>query len=90
MLFEFGKVFVDIEVEATRNFYRNKLAENDCACAECVNFRRFADSCDARINQAFSDMGIDNMKYIYEVIPYNGKQRIMKKKAVIFTGDFSL
>lgn len=70
MLFEFGKHIVDIDVEATRSYYINTMPENDCNCSGCINFRKYADMCDNRIRQMFSDMGIDDMKRIYEIIPY--------------------
>ncbi|MDD4009823.1 MAG: hypothetical protein PHQ67_08445 [Fermentimonas sp.] len=71
MLFEFGECLIEINVEATRNYYKNKMPENDCTCTGCVNFRKFADECDCRIKQVFSQIGVDNIKSIYEIIPYD-------------------
>lgn len=70
MVFTFGEYLADIDVEATRNYYRGKATENDCPCPGCVNFRKYADVCDEKIKRAFSELGIDSMKYVYEIIPY--------------------
>ena len=88
MLFEFGEFLVDIDVEATRNYYRTNMTEDDCICAGCVNFRKFADGCDARIKQVFSDIGIDNMKYVYEIIPYDESAEDYEKEGGNLYGGF--
>lgn len=88
MLFEFGRYLVDIDVEATRNYYRNKMTKNDCNCSGCVNFRKFADECDNCIKQAFSDIGIGNMKYIYEIIPYEERAEDYEKEGGNLYGGF--
>lgn len=74
MLMRFGEHLVDIQIEETRRYYQAKMPENDCECPGCENFRRFADACDSRIPQAFAALGVENMRQIYEIIPYHAER----------------
>lgn len=88
MYFTFGDYRADIDVEATRKYYTEKAAENDCPCTGCVNFRKFAEVCSAEIKQAFYELGIENLKWVYEIIPYEQREEDYKKYGGNLYGGF--
>ncbi len=69
MIFEINKMVVDIDVEATRNYYTQVDRLNDCSCSGCVNYRKYTKECNNKIKDFFSGIGIDDMNYIAEIIP---------------------
>ncbi len=70
MLFEFEKQTVNIDVEATRNYYKEKKPINDCSCPGCRNYRQYIkEQCSNKIKEFFAEIGIDDMNCITEIIP---------------------
>ena len=69
LIFEINQILVDIDVEATRNYYAQVDRMNDCSCSGCVNYRQYANECNNKIKYFFSGIGIDNLNFITEIIP---------------------
>ena len=69
MIFEINKIVVDIDVEATRDYYAQADRLNDCSCSGCVNYRQYTKECNNKIKDFFSGIGIDDMNFITEIIP---------------------
>lgn len=69
MIFEINQIVVDIDVEATRNYYAQVDRINDCSCSGCVNYRQYTKECNNKIKDFFSGIGIDDMNFITEIIP---------------------
>jgi len=69
LVFEINQMVVDINVEATRNYYAQVDRINDCTCSGCVNYRQYTKECNDRIKDFFSKIGIDDMNCITEIIP---------------------
>lgn len=88
MRFTFGDYTVEIDVPATRDYYSRKMTENDCKCRGCENFRKFAQGCSEEIKKAFSELGIDDMKRIYEIIPYDCDKADYEKNGGNLYGGF--
>lgn len=70
MIFNFGDTTVDIDVEATKEFYHTYKPINDCSCTGCKNFRHAVLNCSDEVKYKFKSFGIDNMNYITEIIPW--------------------
>lgn len=62
---------IDVDVEKTREYYSSKECVNDCDCTGCQNYRRYTEVCDDKIRTWFQQLGIDDLKYITEIMPYN-------------------
>lgn len=69
LVFEINQMVVDINVEATRNYYTQENRMNDCSCSGCINYRQNTKGCNDKIKGFFSKIGIDDMNYITEIIP---------------------
>ncbi len=88
MKFAFGEYIAEIDVAATREYYRNDT-EIDCKCGGCTNFRKFTEGCSEEIKKAFSELGIDNMKCVLEIIPsYCTKAEYEKNGGNLYEGFF--
>ncbi|MBR1554445.1 MAG: hypothetical protein IJ644_03505 [Oscillospiraceae bacterium] len=69
MLFRFKNAIADIDIETTRNFYRQHDMINDCACDGCENYRQWADTkCSPELREQFRKFGIEDMKVIREIL----------------------
>ena len=53
MIFEINQIVVDIDVEATRNYYAQEDRMNDCSCDGCVNYRQYTKECNNKIKEFF-------------------------------------
>ena len=64
MIFEFGKFRVDVDVEATREFYQKhgKTVLEDCGCASCRNYYRAITKVPDKVKSFFDTLGIDPQK----------------------------
>lgn len=71
MLFNFGKTIAEIDVEHTREYYLKHGYINDCTCTGCINYRKYTQKCIPEILEFFRSLGIDNMNFIREIIPYD-------------------
>ncbi len=69
LIFEINQVVVNIDVEATRNYYAQVDRINDCSCSGCVNYRQYTKERNDKIKDFFSGIGIDDMNFITEIIP---------------------
>lgn len=88
MRFSFGEYTVEIDVAATREYYSREISENDCECLGCKNFRKFAEECPEEIKNAFAELGIDDMKCVYEIIPYDCDRADYEKSGGNLYGGF--
>lgn len=88
MRFSFGEYTVEIDVSATREYYSREMSENDCECSGCENFRKFAEMCPNEIKQAFSELGIDNIKQVAEIIPFDCEKADYEKSGGNLYGGF--
>ncbi|MDE7399982.1 MAG: hypothetical protein K2N06_10705 [Oscillospiraceae bacterium] len=88
MRFSFGEYTVEIDVSATREYYLHEMPENDCECSGCENFRKFAEDCPEEIKRAFAELGIDNMKCVCEIIPYDCEKADYEKSGGNLYGGF--
>lgn len=88
MRFSFGEYTVEIDVAATREFYSREIPENDCVCSGCENFRKFAEECPEEIKNAFAELGIDNIKQVAEIIPYDCEKADYEKNGGNLYGGF--
>lgn len=88
MRFLFGEYTVEIDVSATREFYSREMDENDCVCRGCENFRKFAEVCPEEIKRAFAELGIDNIKQVAEIIPYDCSRADYEKNGGNHYGGF--
>ena len=70
MIFDFGNTTVDIDVNATREYYSQHKPINDCDCTGCKNFRRAILNVGDKVKETFKSFGIDDMRYITEIIPW--------------------
>ena len=63
MEFEFGPYRVDVNVEKTREFYKNaNLISEECSCDRCLNFEEAASHLSTAIISFFEKLGIDIRK----------------------------
>lgn len=88
MRFSFGEYTAEIDVSATREFYSREMDENDCVCTGCQNFRKFAEVCPDEIKNAFAELGIDNIKHIAEIIPFDCTKADYEKNGGNLYGGF--
>ena len=70
MIFDLGDTVVDIDVNATREYYTKYNPINDCNCTGCKNFRQAIMNCSDNVKETFKSFGIDDMRYITEIIPW--------------------
>ncbi|MGN1032530.1 MAG: hypothetical protein ACI4PU_03645 [Intestinibacter sp.] len=73
MIFEFGPYKVDIDIDATRAYYSVDDV-NSCICHGCKNYRKYADECNPIIKEFFKKIGIEDLKYIAEITPFNTEE----------------
>lgn len=88
MIFNFGNAIADIDVERTRKYYSTNDSVNDCDCIGCKNYRAYIDNCDYKIKEIFSSMGIDDLKCITEIIPYDELKQDYEKLGGNLYGGF--
>lgn len=88
MLLKFGSYYADIDTINTRIFYNTKMAENSCTCTGCTNFKIFAQQCSSTIKKAFAAFGIDDIKKVYEITPYDTSAEDYNKHGGILYGGF--
>ena len=64
MFFEFGKFQVDIDVEATKEFYskHGKTVLEDCGCGSCQNYYQAIAEASDPIKRFFDSIGVDPQK----------------------------
>lgn len=91
MLFEFNQMIVDIDVEATRKYYKQAEMINDCSCSGCRNYRQNMEQCNNNIKEFFSSLGIDNMNFITEIIPLDvSRDEYDKEHCIAYTGFYHI
>lgn len=88
MRFVFGDYTVEVDVEKTREYYRREMPENDCECSGCRNFRKYAEVCPEEIKRAFAELGIDDINYILEIIPFDCAKEDYDRNGGNFYGGF--
>ena len=72
-----SKAAPSLSTPKRRAYYRSKGVVNDCACADCRNFREAAPLLSERVKAFFNECGIEDPRFIIELTPYevvNGKQ----------------
>lgn len=64
MIFHFGNFTIDVDVEQTRNYYRetSRTLTEGCDCMECRNFVKAYEGFDPRIRDFFESLGVDICK----------------------------
>ena len=63
MIFHFGNITVDADVEKTRRFYENaSLITEYCNYADCRNFEAAADRLPSAVIRFFAELGVDLKK----------------------------
>lgn len=63
MVFTFGQYKVDIDVNQTRQFYKNaRLISEGCSCGGCRNYERAVSELPVQMTEFFTDIGIDMRK----------------------------
>ncbi|MBR0485757.1 MAG: hypothetical protein IJJ69_13450 [Oscillospiraceae bacterium] len=88
MLFHFGDTVAEIDAEATRNYYLNHNFTNDCVCLGCQNFRQWIKFCPPEVREQFQTMGIDDLNWIAEIIPFGTKPEDYKIHNGMLYGGF--
>ncbi|MBQ9914920.1 MAG: hypothetical protein IJO50_02120 [Clostridia bacterium] len=71
MRFQFNELIVDIDVDATKAYYRDVKPINGCNCDDCRNYRAYMKNCDSAMLEFFSSIGIDDLNYIREILCYD-------------------
>lgn len=67
MIFEFGQYRADIDVDKTKQFYKNEpLLSQGCSCDGCRNFEKAVERLPEKVKAFFNDLGID-MKKVCEI-----------------------
>lgn len=74
MIIKMAGYVIEVDVEKTREYYLSKDSVNDCTCTGCQNYRRYTEVCDDKIRTWFQQFGIDDLKYIAEILPYNTEE----------------
>lgn len=70
MIFQFGQFKLDIDVDKTREFYKEmEYVSEGCSCAGCRNFEKAVNVLPREVVEFFESLGID-MKKITEVYVY--------------------
>lgn len=64
MLLDFGDFRVDVDVEATREFYNKfgKTVLEDCGCCNCRNYYEAITNVSDKVKSFFNSLGIDPQK----------------------------
>lgn len=64
MIFDFGTFSIDVDVEQTREYYREsaRTLTEGCDCILCQNFLAAYESLDVNIRQFFDSLGVDICK----------------------------
>lgn len=63
MVMEFGQYIVDIDVEKTRDFYKNAMPVSEgCSCDGCMNFEKAVGVLPLPVRTFFAALGIDMRK----------------------------
>ena len=70
MRIEIENCIIDIDENATREYYAKRDRINDCGCADCENFRAYAPSFPDEVKEFFRSVGIDDMRVVRELSPY--------------------
>lgn len=69
-----GNTMIDIDEEATREYYAAHSGDlNDCTCAQCRNYRAAIPLFPEKVKAFFKDCGIDDMAAFVELTPYCGE-----------------
>ena len=90
MLFHFGDTLVEIDTEATRNYYLTKNHLNDCACLGCQNFRQWTKYCPPEIHEQFHQFGIDDLNQIVEIIPCDMDMKGDQQQGMLYVGFYQV
>lgn len=88
MIFNFNRAVVDIDAEGTRNYYNSCKPINDCSCTGCKNYRTYIQNCPFEIKALFQRFGIDDLRYITEIIPYVTTKDDFESDGHILYGGF--
>ena len=70
MRIEIEDCSIDIDENATREYYAKGEKINDCDCADCENFRAYASNFPEEVKEFFKSVGIDDMRVVREISPY--------------------
>lgn len=63
MLFEFGQYRIDVDVEKTKQFYKNAdFVSKSCSCDGCLNFEKAVSTLSSSVLAFFANLGIDMKK----------------------------
>ena len=64
MVFEFGKFKIDVDVEATREYYakHGRTVLEDCGCINCRNFYTVMSNPTEKVRAFFDSIGADPLK----------------------------
>lgn len=64
MVFEFGKFKIDVDVEATREYYakHGRTVLEDCGCINCRNFYTVMSNPTEKVKAFFDSLGVDPLK----------------------------
>lgn len=82
MLLQIGAYKLEIDLDKTRKI-NVAMGENDCACNGCKNYRAFANTCTPTLNAFFQQLGITDLKYIAEIMPFH-----TTANGLVFYGGF--
>lgn len=63
MRFQFGQFEIDVDVDKTREFYRNaELISEGCECPGCRNYEKAVDFLPNEVTSFFDSLGVDMKK----------------------------
>lgn len=89
MLFHFGDTLVEIDSEATRNYYLYHDCLNDCVRLGCQNFRQWTKYCPENIQEQFHQFGIDDLNQIIEILPCDVKlEDTQQPNGILYLGAY--
>ena len=81
-----GDAVADVDVEATRAFYSRVKPHNDCDCAGCRNFRKWAENAPPAVGILLREIGIDDVDYA-SVSPCGAfREKYEKDGRILYTG----
>ncbi len=85
MFFEFGEFRVDVDVERTREFYKNhgKTVVESCGCNSCRNYSKAIENASDKVKSFFDSLGLDLQKAA-EAIYYPTDEKGVADYSVIF------